>query len=571
SLKMSQYSFFYFFLISLFLYENCIAYRYTFTVIEAPYSKLCSTKKILTVNGQFPGPVLRAYKGDTIYVNVRNQASENITLHWHGVEQPRNPWSDGPEYITQCPIQPGSDFTYKILLSIEDATVWWHAHSSWTRATVHGLIFVYPRPPDTLPFPEPDYEVPLVFGEWWKRDVREVVEDFMRNGGEPNVSDALTINGHPGFLYPCSQSDTFKLVVEKGKTYRIRMVNAAMNLILFFAIANHKLTVVAADGHYTKPLTASYITISPGQTLDLLLYADQSPESTYNMAARAYHSNPNVGFNNSTTVGILRYYSSNDAGTSSSERYPYLPGYNDTSAAFDFFTKIKGLYSRVAPAKVSRRIITTVSINLLKCPNDSCAGPNGSRLAASMNNISFVTPSHVDILRAYYLHINGVYGTRFPEFPPRIFNFTADDQPLFLQTPRLATEVKKFQYGETVEIVIQGTSLVGGGIDHPMHLHGFSFYVVGLGFGNFNARKDPSNYNLDDPPYRNTATVPRNGWIAIRFVADNPGVWFMHCHFDRHQTWGMNVVFIVKNGIKPNQKILPPPPGLPPCDQFENL
>jgi len=39
----------------------------------------------------------------------------------------------------------------------------------------------------------------------------------------------------------------------------------------------------------------------------------------------------------------------------------------------------------------------------------------------------------------------------------------------------------------------------------------------------------------------------------------------MHCHLDRHQTWGMNVVFIVKNGREPNQQILPPPDDLPPC------
>ena len=36
--------------------------------------------------------------------------------------------------------------------------------------------------------------------------MREVVEEFVRTGGAPNVSDALTINGHPGFLYPCSKS-----------------------------------------------------------------------------------------------------------------------------------------------------------------------------------------------------------------------------------------------------------------------------------------------------------------------------------------------------------------------------
>ncbi|CAF1920600.1 hypothetical protein HID58_049350 [Brassica napus] len=557
---------FIYFLISLSLYSSCTAHRYTFTVKEVPYKKLCSTKKILTVNGQFPGQTLKVYKGDTIYVNVRNRASENITMHWHGVEQPRNPWSDGPEYITQCPIRPGSDFMYEVIFSTEDTTVWWHAHSSWTRATVHGLIFVYPRPPKSLPFPKADHEVPLILGEWWKKDVREVVELFTWTGGDPNVSDALTINGHPGFLYPCSKSDTFEFMVEKSKTYRIRMVNAAMNLILFFAIAKHNLTVVAADGHYTKPINATYITISPGQTLDLLLHADQNPKSTYYMAARAYHSNLNISFNNSTTIGILCYNSSSKTKTSSSsKRYPNLPYYNDTSAAFAFFTNITSLYSGQVPVKISRRIISTVSINLLMCPNNSCEGPNGSRLAASMNNISFVTPSHVDILKAYYYHIKGVYGTRFPEFPPLVFNFTADDQPLFLQTPRLATEVKILKFGESVEIVLQGTSLVGGGIDHPMHLHGFSFYMVGVGFGNYNVTEAPSNYNLKDPPYKNTATVPRNGWVAIRFIADNPGVWFMHCHFDRHLTWGMKVVFIVKNGRGLNQQILPPPPDLPPC------
>ncbi|CAN8303594.1 unnamed protein product [Cochlearia groenlandica] len=550
------------------LFLNCFSsfgssfYYFVYFVKEVPYTKLCSTKNILTVNGQFPGPILKVHKGDTIYVNVRNRASENITMHWHGVEQPRNPWSDGPEYITQCPIRPGSDFVYKVIFSIEDATVWWHAHSSWSRATVHGLIYVYPPYGQSLPFPKPDHEVPLILGEWWKEDVREVVEMFKRTGGDPNISDALTINGHPGFLYPCSTSDTFNLIVEKGKTYRLRIVNAAINLILFFSIKHHKLTAVAADGHYTKPLNASYITISPGQTLDALLHADKNAKRTYYMAARAYSSNPNINFNNSTTIGILRYTktSSFKNGT-----YPKLPRYNDTSAAFGFFKRIKSLKSGQTPVKITRRIVSTVSINLIPCPNDTCEGPNGSRLAASMNNQSFVTPSHVDILKAYYYHIKGVYGTRFPAFPPLVFNFTADDQPLFLQTPRLSTELKLVKFGETVEIVLQGTSLVGGGIDHPMHLHGFSFYVVGLGFGNFNVSKDPSRYNLKDPPYRNTATVPRNGWIAIRFVANNPGVWFMHCHFDRHLSWGMNVVFIVKNGRRLGQQILPPPLYLPPC------
>lgn len=39
----------------------------------------------------------------------------------------------------------------------------------------------------------------------------------------------------------------------------------------------------------------------------------------------------------------------------------------------------------------------------------------------------------------------------------------------------------------------------------------------------------------------------------------------MHCHFDRHQTWGMKMVFIVKDGERPDEKMLPPPPDMPSC------
>jgi hypothetical protein len=82
----------------------------------------------------------------------------------HGVKQPRNPWSDGPEYITQCPIEAGSNFTYEVIFSDEEGTLWWHAHSDWTRASVHGAIVVSPATETSRPFPEPDGEEIIVLG-----------------------------------------------------------------------------------------------------------------------------------------------------------------------------------------------------------------------------------------------------------------------------------------------------------------------------------------------------------------------------------------------------------------------
>ena len=42
-------------------------------------------------------------------------------------------------------------------------------------------------------------------GEWWKKDIVQVYNDFRRTGGDAVVSDAYTINGQPGDLHPCSK------------------------------------------------------------------------------------------------------------------------------------------------------------------------------------------------------------------------------------------------------------------------------------------------------------------------------------------------------------------------------
>jgi laccase len=72
---------------------------------------------------------------------INRRGEYNVTVHWHGVRQMRTGWSDdGPEYVTQCPIRPGGSYTYRFTVSGQEGTdLWWHAHSSWLRATVHAM------------------------------------------------------------------------------------------------------------------------------------------------------------------------------------------------------------------------------------------------------------------------------------------------------------------------------------------------------------------------------------------------------------------------------------------------
>lgn len=93
-------------------------------------------------------------------------------------------------------------------------------------------------------------------------------------------------------------------------------------------------------------------------------------------------------------------------------------------------------------------------------------------------------------------------------------------------TTSQGAKVKVLDYNATVEIVFQGTGTLEASGNHPMHMHGYSFYVVGTGLGNFNNDTDPSTYNLVDPPLVNTFSVPKLGWLTIRFKASNPGTIF---------------------------------------------
>ncbi|XP_057503876.1 laccase-14-like [Actinidia eriantha] len=529
---------------------------------ETKYTRLCSSKKILTVNGLFPGPTLHVHKGDRLIVNVQNHGKYNVTIHWHGVKQPRNPWSDGPEYVTQCPIMPGANFSYEIILSSEEGTLWWHAHSDWSRATVHGPIIVYPKLGTNYPFPKPQAEFPIVLASWFKGDVMELIETALEKGGETNKSDALTINGQPGDLYNCSKQGTYKLTVDYGKTYLLRVINAIMNEEVFFGLAKHNLTVVGMDGAYIKPIKTDYILITPGQTMDILFTANRSP-SHYYMAARAYEG---VVYDNTTTTAIVKY--SGNYTSPSMPAFPSLPNYTDIDAVMNFTRRIKALADKDhpidVPQEVDTRLFITISVGTYPCPNDSCEGPNRSRLAASLNNVSFVEPE-IDLLQAYYRGIGGVFKTDFPSVPPHFFNFTADELPDSVLTPLKGTKVKVLKFNSTVEMVFQGTNVLNAAENHPMHLHGYSFFFVGSGFGNFDNVTDPKKYNLVDPPEINTVGVPKNGWAAIRFRADNPGVWFMHCHLERHASWGMDTTIIVKNGTTRLTSMRRAPRHLNPC------
>ncbi|RVW42413.1 Laccase-12 [Vitis vinifera] len=530
-------------------------HHHDFVVQATPVKRLCKTHNTITVNGQYPGQL-----GSKQWRHPRSQSHQQSSIQCyhslvipcmhtcmllqknqptHGIRQMRTGWADGPEFVTQCPIRPGGSYTYRFTIQGQEGTLWWHAHSSWLRATVYGALIIHPKPGSSYPFTKPKRETPILLGEWWDANPIDVVRQATRTGAAPNVSDAYTINGQPGDLYNCSSKDTVIVPIDSGETNLLRVINSGLNQELFFTVANHKFTVVAADASYTKPFTTSVIMLGPGQTTDVLITGDQTP-ARYYMAARAYQSAQGAPFDNTTTTAILEYKSAPcpaKKGVSTTPVFPSLPAFNDTATVTAFSKSFRSPGKVEVPTDIDESLFFTVGLGLNRCPpkfkSSQCQG------------------------------IPGVFTTDYPAAPPVKFDYTGNVSRSLWQ-PVPGTKLYKLKYGSRVQVVVQGTSIFTAE-NHPIHLHGYDFYIIAEGFGNFNPSSDTSKFNLVDPPLRNTVAVPVNGWAVIRFVADNPGVWLMHCHLDVHITWGLAMAFLVENGVGALQSIEPPPADLPLC------
>ncbi|WVZ04652.1 hypothetical protein V8G54_017998 [Vigna mungo] len=347
---------------------------------------------------------------------------------------------------------PRRNYTYRFRIRDQEGTLWWHAHTGFLRA--------------------------------------RATADFARLPLNPSV--AYTTNGQPGDLYRCS-SQGVKIITQNcsnrswGDNY-VENHQQCTQSRTFLLHCQPQMTVVGKDAAYTKPFRTTVLVIGPVQTFNVLVTADQPQE--YRSTRRS---------NQSRSRPVL----------------PALPAFNDTATATAFTARIWGLTRVKVFTKVDVNLYFIVGLGLINCTNPNsrqCQAPNGTRFTASMNNVSFELPRTTSLMQAYYERIPSVFTTDFSPVPPVQFDYTGN-VPRGLWPPSRGTKLYKVKYGSRMQIVLQDTSIATTE-EHPMHVHGFPFFVWA---------PDPLKFNLVDPPVKNTIGTPPGGWVAIRFVADNPG------------------------------------------------
>jgi Multicopper oxidase len=96
---------------------------------------------------------------------------------------------------------------------------------------------------------------------------------------------------------------------------------------------------------------------------------------------------------------------------------------------------------------------------------------------------------------------------------------------------------------------------------HPFHLHGHKFWILASSPTGYFPWPTYPEYNVTDglpgKMMRDTVTIEAYGWILLRFRADNPGLWAMHCHIIWHMEAGMLVQFWGRKDIMATWRGLP--------------
>ncbi|KAF8988433.1 Fet3 protein [Cyathus striatus] len=103
---------------------------------------------------------------------------------------------------------------------------------------------------------------------------------------------------------------------------------------------------------------------------------------------------------------------------------------------------------------------------------------------------------------------------------------------------------------DVVDIVVQNADSGG----HPFHIHGHQVQLIQR-TSNFTSTdkniNPPVVEGQTNPMRRDTVQVPAGTAATLRFVADNPGGWFFHCHIEWHLEAGLAVQFLQQRNKPP--------------------
>lgn len=488
----------------LFLYSAQETRYYSFKVAWFTAAPDGFKRPVLGINGQFPGPTILTMVGDRLVVNVSNQADQPITIHWHGMMQNGTLLSDGAYGVNQCGIMPGDYYIYNFTTD-SPGTYWYHSHykGQYTDGLKGGLVVK--RNPERYNY---KYEHLLQLSDWYHNNSQTLFEweiaPYPTNDGNEPVPDATLINDRScGNEYANCNYQAFSIAA--GTVVRLRIVSTASFAIFNFDVSDHDMVVVEVDGVDVQPTKVKQLRVNCGQRYSVLISGNQRPGSYWIQAMQSPWGN------NPTRYPIARA----------------ILQYDDVPSRIPDIAKLRYLNANAEKSFQNAYIFGIDPTGFV--PLDSAIPPKANK----------VIPIDVKMMKiadgSQRAYINGTES--FHLHNTTVFNYLRAQELNNLPKDQNMFEV---EIGDVVDLIILNENNLQ--FQHPFHLHGHRVYVLALGALPY----DPSTVVLNEvnPLVRDTFSVDPSHFAVVRFVADNPGIWFMHCHIDWHLMIGMSWMFV---------------------------
>ncbi|SCU85732.1 LADA_0D09296g1_1 [Lachancea dasiensis] len=456
-------------------------------------------RPVITCNGQWPWPDVRVKKGDRIELYLNNGFDDrNTTLHFHGMFQKNSSQMDGPPMVSQCPIGPGDTFLYNFTVDGNVGTYWYHSHTKGQYQD--GMRGAFVIEDDDFPY-DYDEDVVLQLGEWY-HDVADVLnKDFMSvynpTGAEP-IPQNLIMNNTRNMTWE----------VEPDTTYLLRIVNTGGFVSQYLWIEDHEMTVVEVDGVYTEKNTTDMLYITTAQRYAVLIHTKNGTSKNFAIMQK---------FDDTMLDLVPSDLQLNTTNYMVYNKDVALPeqNYVDELDILDDFYLVP--HDKVeAYGDPDYQIVVNVTMDNLR------SGIN----YAFFNNLTYTEPKVPTLLTA----------------------LSAGDDAVNAEVYGSNTHAYVLEKDEIIEIVLNNQDTG----THPFHLHGHVFQAMVRDQAYDDALGEvPHPYLEDDHPafpeypmMRDTLYVRPQSNFVVRFKADNPGVWFFHCHIEWHLTQGLAIVLI---------------------------
>jgi CopA family copper-resistance protein len=566
--------------------------EYTITISEETVNKAGKEVKGMTINGSIPGPTLEFTEGEYAVIYVKNEMSEETSIHWHGLLLPN--FYDGVPYLNTPPIEPGHTQKYEFAIK-QSGTYWYHSHTMLQEQIgVYGSIVIQPKE-KMLNY---DKELVLMLSDWTNEKPMDVLRTLKRGTEWYNIrkGTATPLNEviargafgaqlnfwkqrmegadiadiyYPAFLINGKETIEYS-EFKSGEKVRLRIIDGGASTSFWMTFGGTAPLLVSADGLDVVPVKKNKTFIGIAETYDFIVTIPQEGKLEFKITAQDGSGTasaflgkgeilPAQDIPKPDKIGMMQKMAKMDM-KMGAHALKYRPGKDERfQMKGEFGMQMKGSMSDMkmdgmntenpemdemkdmeGVKKDQKEMDMPMDTIMAEMKMDHSKMKGMEMDGMETSKMDMPKDSAMDTVKMDEMDLNSEYNYDFLRSPEKT-NYSKD-APVKEILLNLTGNMQRYIWSmngvplsETDNIKIKGGQITRITLNnltmmhHPMHLHGHFFRVI--------------NKNGEYSPLKHTVNVPPMQEVTIEFYGNEYGDWFFHCHILYHMMGGMARVF----------------------------